>query len=81
MQYRHAAMNIVCMFQYASCISVHVVAGQNVFAWGCAKKTRILYSLYIWAMCVTYLGWINLVSVGLQGSPLFRLQDAVGAEH
>ena len=45
------------------------------------KKTRILYSLYIWAMCVTYLGWINLVSVGLQGSPLFRLQDAVGAEH
>ena len=38
MQYRHAAMNIVCMFQHASCISVHVVAGQNVFTWGCAKK-------------------------------------------
>ena len=52
MQYRHAAMNIVCMSQYASCISVHVVAGQNVFAWGCAKKKRVSYTAYTYGPCV-----------------------------
>ena len=78
-------MNIVCM--HVSCASVHVLAGQNVFTWDCeTKNVYPVYALYLWAMCVTSLGWINLVSVGFlhglsQGSPLFRLRDAVGAEH
>ena len=45
------------------------------------KNAYPIQPIHMGHVCVTYLAWINLVSVGLQGSPLFRLQDAVGAEH